>query len=578
MREGWDVNRAARSFGDANGSPNPLPDQPRNPHRRGRTLESSRRRFVHDVGLGLRHVDRGRAEDAETRNRPPPRRTTINNVNLIPILQANRWNPVAIETELAQRRGAYDDVVETVSRLRAPPTSIAQRDERLAWFISATGTESWYSAMVFLKSHSWDVARAVDAWLRDGNIPHIEPPSSVDTRGRVITEFANGGMRAFDYNEIDVLPEDDETWQPTPDEDELPDRRFRVQGSVAPLDDVAERRRTTDSGYLPGDHQRSAYVIEEDRRPARVNCPDPTKLRIESIQGQRYKIKWFSGKVKDSGVDKAFRWNDEGSLDKTKEVEFDWAVPEHITCLNRWRQEYFRRCTGELAREETIPFNRYENDWLREQEAIRIEEFFYQLANQDQNDRQVTDASAMADARDALGAGTHQLPLQYTQAENRDLTQRFNQTFENKITYQKVVDLGHGRQTRSLKIFDKRRPRRSEDMIRTQRTRIATLCRHLLVKANNPHGGHRDVDAISSDTDSDFEEQAAVQKRGRSESSDEDVVGPSKRTRVDDGPGEGELKGEEDDSDDDDVADVPYSGDAFFRPMDEEDEDLYGPD
>ena len=595
MREGWDVNRAARSFGDANGNPNLLPNQPPNPHRRGRTLESSRRRFVHDVGLGLRHVDRRAAEEAENRNRRPPQQTTTNNVNLIPILQANRWNPQAIEAELSQRRGTYSDVVETVARLRAPPTSIAQRDERLAWFISATGTESWYSAMVFLESHSWDVARAVDAWLRGGDIPHIDPPFTVDTRGRVITEVADGGMRGFEHEEIDVIPEKNKSWKPTPDEDEKPDRRFRDRGSVASLHDNDGGEQSRDFGYTPGDHQRSAYVIEEDRRPARVNCPDPTKLRIESIQGQRYKIKWSSGKADDNGLDKAFKWNDEGRLDKSKEFEFDWAVPEHVTSLNRWRQEYFRRCTGELAREETIPFNKYEHDWLREQEAMRIEEKFYELADQDQADPGVTDTNAMADARNAFGAETHQLPFPYTQAENRDLTQRFNQTFENKITYQKVVDLGNGRQTRSLKIFDRRRPRRSEEMIRTQRTRIATLCRHFLVKANNPHGGRRDVDAMSSDTDSDFEKQGVVQKRGRSESSEEvvspskgaqkrgrsesseEVVGPSKRVRVDWGGVGKKPKEEEEDEDDEDVEDVPYSGDWFFREEDEEDEDLYGP-
>ncbi len=566
MREGWDVNRAARSFGDANGNPDPPANQPRNPYRRGRTVESSRRRLVRDVGGALRRADDTLAEKAQKRNKKQLPRWTTNNVNLIPILQGNGWLPLATNVELTQRTGAYNDVVEIVTRLRVPPTSTAEQDERLAWFVTATGTESWYSAMVFLKSHSWDVARAIDAWLRDGNIPLIDPPFTVGSHGRGVPKVADEGLRGFDFNEINVIPEDDESWEPTPIEDETPDPPLSDSGSVASLDDIDEARPSTSSGYLPGTNQRSAYVIDEDRRPARINCPDPTKLRIETVQQQGYKIKWFSGKAKDNGQDKAFKWDEDTKLDQSKQIEFDWAKPEHISSLNRWRQEYFRRCTGELAREEIIPFNKYENDWLREQEAIRTEKKFYQLANQDQKDRQVTDSNAMADAWDAVNEGTHKLPLKFTKVENRDLTQRFSQQFENKITYQKVVDLGNGRPTRSLKIFDKRRPKRSEEMVRTQRTRVATLSRHFLVKANNPHGLEPDVDTLSSDTDSDFEDRSGAEKRARSGSSDEDeATGPSKKARVDEEGGE--------DGDEEHVEE----GFGFrFGEAEEDDEDLYG--
>ena len=501
-REGWDVNRAAQAFGAANS--NPLPGAPRIPHRCGRTVESSRRRFTRDTARNLRSFDAEHEGDARARGASAPPQLLTTGAILVLILQDNHWVPQAIVNDLGRRKGDYGDVVDRLNRSRLPTVTVAERDERLAAFITITGTESWDSARVFLDQRGYDLAVAVDSWLRGGNVPIVTPPTRVNTLGERVSEIPNDGMRGFSFNDNDFIPLNAPRLRPSREDDEEPDAW--PANEVSRLhEEINQQRAAQGSGYTQGPRQRDAYVIDEDRRPARINCPDPTKLRIEVIQDQKYKVKYFSGQGKVNGQSLPFRWDDGPASTIGSQVEFDWANPEHITSLNRWRQETFRRGTGELAREEAIPFNKYENDWLREQEAIRTEEYFYRIANQDPNELEHTDQDQFEEAEQAFGELTHQLPLSITGAELTRLTRDFNATFQGKMGFQKVTDLGNGRRYTTVKTFTRRRPARTEAAIRTQRPRIATLCRHFVRKASQAHGGEVDPNGLVSDDDSDIE-------------------------------------------------------------------------
>lgn len=87
------------------------------------------------------------------------------------------------------------------------------------------------------------------------------------------------------------------------------------------------------------------YLIEYDPKPAVVNCPDPSKLRVEMIRKGKYKMALFKGLEKPPRDSMArrrrFRWHDEPREDDGEVyVEFDWRNPDHIYQLNQWRSQF----------------------------------------------------------------------------------------------------------------------------------------------------------------------------------------------------------------------------------------------
>ena len=513
VNDQWDVNRAAERFRRENGLlmwPHTHPDR-RLGSRRGHNVESSRLHVLEDTVRTLGNQDSTYNGTAGDR---PPRILSTNPTSLIELFRQNSWVPRRAMTDIATRRGAYEDIAEGLIGMRIPPTTIGERDERLAWFISVTATNSWYSARVLLENNGWDIGQAIEVWITEGGVPFVPVPSRTNNRGRVIPEVDNDGMRGISVDEpaIDNIGNDS-------------DADSEVEWSVgnganAPLD-TSSSINTTGTGYGGGETNiRSGHLIDGDREPARVNCPDASKLRIETISGLEYKIRFFSGRIRVGSQNLNFRWSDDDNLDHSNETEFDWSNGEHITKLNRWREEYFRRATGENLQDERIPFNKYERDWLREREAMRYEEEFYNLAGQDPQESTMTDPAAWAEAQRTFGENTHNLPRPITGRELQQLTAKFNTTFAGKTFYQKVTTDGKtlSRSVTTIKLFETPRPRRTKNSIQSERSRGTTLCRHFLWKLKPSANGLKDADDVSSEEDSDVEEAGKAgkgKKRGR---------------------------------------------------------------
>ena len=586
-RENWDVNRAAASFRDAN-SQHPLPNgHPTRFTRRGRTVEASRRRAIRDTGRGTRQVDEKSAEQAAATGTNPSPSISTSFVNLADLYHQNAWDSQAVLTEVMQRSrhmNGYDDVTDRLAPMRSEPSTVVELDERLAHFVTITAVLSIYSATRFLEDNDWDVAAAIDDWARNGTVPVVRPSPRRNKVGSTISEVENRGMRAVKTNPLALLhdPDAHKDLETTDDEADDDLDSYESVGSV----EFDEAPATADPGYESTGRVRTGFIIDEDRTPARLNCPDASKLRIESIAGQKYKIQYFGGSFKEGNQEKNFRWDDGNDANHANEIEFDWADPKHIYRLNRWREEYFRRATGELVREEVVPFSKYELDWLREQEAKRYEEEFFRIAGQDVHDLQPTDPVKYQKALDTFSEGTHRLPLPLMDRDMQQLTNDFNSTFAGKRFYQKVTALPDGTQKTSLKKFDKPRPTRTKQALHTQRSRTATLCRHFLKNLNNPHGEARDPDDMHSDADSDIEEyleaaeegeedkdgggddQGAAgqgEKRAREGEEEEEDGQPSKQPRLDDegaeeAAAEPKIKEESEDGADDEA-----SPESFFR-------------
>ena len=140
--------------------------------------------------------------------RPSTNRPLERNTALIALLGENDWLVKAAEQDFLLREGNLDDLVDRIDPIRLPFPNEMQRDERLAEFISLTSTDSWYSALRFLRQHRWNFVRAVDAWIRLGYLPFTLP--STATAGKLVGQY---GMRQIvanrRINTNDTSPEAD---------------------------------------------------------------------------------------------------------------------------------------------------------------------------------------------------------------------------------------------------------------------------------------------------------------------------------------------------------------------------------
>ncbi|KZF24009.1 hypothetical protein L228DRAFT_236983 [Xylona heveae TC161] len=98
------------------------------------------------------------------------------------------------------------------------------------------------------------------------------------------------------------------------------------------------RRQHTLLSTIP-ENERMSERLHLDRGPAERGKPDPSKLSITITKGNKTKTQRYKHPVD---------WNDSASVVK----------------LNRWRQQQFRRATGEIARAGAVPYTPEENQFL----------------------------------------------------------------------------------------------------------------------------------------------------------------------------------------------------------------------
>ncbi|OAP64458.1 hypothetical protein AYL99_00430 [Fonsecaea erecta] len=331
--------------------------------------------------------------------------------------------------------------------------------------------------------------------------PELGAPSSIARKRR---KTAASEMESDVASGSAPGPELDES-------EESDDDGQRYRGFVAGRDYIR--------GNRGGTGNPRGALVNPSRDPAVVHCPDPTKLYIEYIKEGKYKCMRFKGQAK-GRRDMRFRWEDDkpDDDDTLEEVEFDWHNKAHIVLLNRWRNDRHVQITGVTKGDlNGGPFNKYEEQWLVEQEAMRIEEKFCARAGQAPGQNVGRSDPAQYQVAEAeYDRGTN-FPVPLSAAELQDLTNRFNATFMNRRYYNKVNWMPDPNNqfkfipTAVLKdmalVGPVPRPQRSINEIKQHRCRIAAYSKHYMLRHDKAKWKNvQDESELVSDIDSDFED------------------------------------------------------------------------
>ncbi|KIW19189.1 hypothetical protein PV08_03483 [Exophiala spinifera] len=488
----WDVNRAATLFWESE-----ILERAHRPtgrlmpswNRRAVNVEQTRLNLLHDIQDGIRN-----------RQVQVPEYLTTNAIMAM-VLQRNNWDLHDASTNIAARRGraqasgvgVFDDIVDGLTSMRTPPEGVPAQDRRLAEFVTLTSTNSVDAARRVLVRHDWDLALAIDEWVLRGGIP---------------VQNSDGQRREWNPNRPRTVINAHFEYH----EDEAPLPRHpnpSVEGGQSEgLTMEQPRRRNDIEAIHPRDYDaqesgggRRGYVIDEDRQPANRGVPDESRLRIEYIRNGGYHIELFGRR--DDG--RSTRYYNFTEVADPQRREFDWDDRDHISDLNKWRAERFRTIAGENVRDETIPFNKYELAWLVEQEAMRVEEKFFEAAEQNRFDTHHTSPAAWDAAMRKFGDGdTYPLPM--SQAEKEDLADRFNETFAGRTLYTKWRTVRKHLDDSAVweRVYKDMatvgvvpRPERSVGMLDQRRRRIRAHCKHFGLQFEKGDPGQ-------SESDSDF--------------------------------------------------------------------------
>ena len=488
MANGWDINLAAQAIAAEHRAVRATPSQLRPVDYQtapSRTVGGSRLRAGQQLIVRLQpEVERHETFGAS-------------NAAMLTLLGLNGWVLQAAEEDFIRREGNMDDIVDRLDPLRLRYPNDTQRDERLAEFISLASPDSWYSALRFLQRHNWDFVRAVDAWIRQGYLPFSL--SSKPTAGKKIGQY---GMREIASNrpfDLDTTASGDsgaapvDKLTPTPsnpdppsstspfspydspdDESIISQHDYHLMASLS--ESESETPNKVEKSYGTDQKGRKGYVIDLDRRPAKRSCPDPSKLKIEWIKRAQYKCKWFPGSVKVGGKRRKFRWNDDDRASNDDTVEFDWNQEQHISSLNRWREQELRRITGEATKKAGVAYNELEQHFLWNKYAMWTEERFWKRAKQepsragDTRAPDITNPEAYHEAQDLFAS---EPDLRVPSSVIAQWTDEFNATFAGKDRVE-----GHTLNPslpQGMVQFDAPRPERPRGSIDIQTKRIRRI-------------------------------------------------------------------------------------------------------
>jgi UBA-like domain len=301
------------------------------------------------------------------------------NTALLGLLQRNQWVLDNAEADYHANKGDLDDITDAYSSLRTPRPSAMEQDARIAAFVSLTSTNSIYAARQHLVRHNWDYARAVDAWRRSHGLPEDCAPKRRNSKGVVQETEPNDGLR---YHNANHPPYSYSAWRESlgiPDDDEVSTSASSssIDVSESSLEELDAGSNIADKPSYE-DSKHKGYLIEYDRRPAMVNCPDASKLRVEMVQKGKYKMVFFKGQEErprnSAAPRRRFRWHDEDLEDGKLYIEFDWTNPDHIHQLNDWRQQFHRRQSAITVKPPSVQYHPLEEHFLWQQHAEHLEE------------------------------------------------------------------------------------------------------------------------------------------------------------------------------------------------------------
>ncbi|KAL9116180.1 MAG: hypothetical protein Q9227_000551 [Pyrenula ochraceoflavens] len=324
--------------------------------------------FALAVRLSVNHADIGTPLD-ET------------NATMVLFLQRCQWDLDAAERGWKERAGDMKDFRKAVESLRTRAPTLFQKDERLRELVSLTSTDSIEAARQFLQKSFWDFAAAVDKWIELGFLPIVVDRYRVNQGFRSVSvEYMpdNVGMD----KRLRRRGESHKLIQRSLDDTPLPP--FEVQGfactrTLAPLykgnppDYMSMNKRDTQDGF----------IIDYDPDPkdiARLGCPDPTKLRMESIRRGEYIFRWVQPGQKITAAE-LIRFRDTPDLGGENEsmfqgqAEFNWNSKRDITQLNVTINQRIKTIEGRRRKEKCFPFHWYENQWIWNWMAGKYEQF-----------------------------------------------------------------------------------------------------------------------------------------------------------------------------------------------------------
>jgi UBA-like domain len=212
-------------------------------------------------------------------------------------------------------------------RLRMINPNQMHMDQRIARFMEIAGTDDFYAARGLLRTHGFDMHRAMDHWMRYGLATQLIPPSEL--------------TRALFRTPRQVHDDIQDLW---PLQRPLAGRLDNVDA-----DDLAD----ADMDYLDTtDPVRRGWLIRYPRSEARIGINIPTRRRCNYIRMGEYTSVEVTKYKPSSGKDKGI-------------VEpFDYNNSKHVQHLNSEASQWYRRVPGEKAKEKGVAYQDDENEWL----------------------------------------------------------------------------------------------------------------------------------------------------------------------------------------------------------------------
>lgn len=329
-------------------------------------------RAMEEAGVGFKANFEQERRDAALALRQHVRESTQDHETLSPseavlFLHLSGWDLDEARESFRSQTSARRRLAYTFDqmRLRLPAEidrskkedTMAQ-DERLAEFVSITGRPDWYSLLLCLQEHHWNLVDAVSFWFMHGVAPFVGTPTVGGTR--VDGRRVNINLRPIE------MPTDQDCQAPA-----IEDANWGQEPGVFGLLDGEGTSPDEDDhneGGISQNRKRSTgFLIDELRGTAKVRNASPRRFLVEYVSGGRY---WFMRFKREA----AFRWpqlEDEGAnqdtsvlVDNSTHVLFDWNNQGHVDLLNTWRRQAVQRATGLKLRAQTQQWSKAENDFL----------------------------------------------------------------------------------------------------------------------------------------------------------------------------------------------------------------------
>ncbi|OAL39076.1 hypothetical protein AYO20_01827 [Fonsecaea nubica] len=487
-------------------------------------LEQERR----DAALALRLQFESEVDDG----------TTLSPSEAILLLHVNLWDlGEAIDSftaldDIRLRLSDYDRMrTHLPSEVDPEEVDITrEQDERLAEFMNITGRPDWWSLRVLLQEQNWNLIEAISFWFLRG-VPPVHPSkkevkrsTKADPKGNKISFGIRVGVNEMSLKwpkpeqcEAPAAIFMDDKWgvepdQYTPEEvsDTQEDEEKKGKGKGK-----GKKAKKPRKGNKPNSAE--GFLISVDGDPverAYKGCPNPAKFLVEHISKGKYTFKRFRQLGK-------FQWPDlekpKATRSQSGRVDFDWNNSSHIQLLNNWRRQAVGRTTKASKQDPGQPWSKEEDDYL-----IKLSE---DLANEKKK------KSTKASKETRLIVSTE---------KKEEWAEKFNKKFTGTVQ----AGSTEPRVDRTIAALMQRRCRIKELVDRFKVKADKKWFAKIELKADKT----RKRSDVSDDEDAGPSKKTkADKKRKRSDVSDEEDAGPSKKTKaVADGAEDAEDKEESD--------------------------------